>query len=124
LIEIPAVPVGTKFLRWRPPNNLFGGIKKRLVDVNMEENGISPRHLPCHEGSPLNLCKVEKNIDLLPNLLYIKDSNITSGAQIKIFEKGKIFSDTMYVIGSKRSRPDKLFKVNQLPYFSTHFSHL
>ena len=39
----------------------------------------------------LNLCKVEKNFDLLPNVWYIKDSNITSGAQRKIFEKGTIF---------------------------------
>jgi len=40
----------------------------------------------------LNLCKVEKkNFDLLPNFWYIKDSNITSGAQRKIFEKGTIF---------------------------------
>ena len=39
----------------------------------------------------LNLCKVEKNFDLLPNFWYIKDSNITSGAQTKIFEKGTIF---------------------------------
>jgi aminopeptidase-like protein len=45
LIEIPAVPVGTKFSRWRPPNNFW----------------------------------------------YIKDSNITSGAQRKIFEKGTLF---------------------------------
>ena len=35
--------------------------------------------------------KVEKNFDLLPNFWYIKDSNITSGAQRKIFEKGTIF---------------------------------
>ena len=39
----------------------------------------------------LNLCTVEKNFDLLPNFWYIKDSNITSGAQRKIFEKGTIF---------------------------------
>ena len=39
----------------------------------------------------LNLCKVGKNFDLLPNFWYIKDSNITSGAQRKIFEKGTIF---------------------------------
>ena len=39
----------------------------------------------------LNLCKVEKNFDLLPNFWYIKDSNITSGAQRKIFEKDTIF---------------------------------
>jgi len=41
----------------------------------------------------LNLCKVEKNFDLLPNFWYIKDSNsnITSAAQRKIFEKGTIF---------------------------------
>ena len=39
----------------------------------------------------LNLCKVEKNFDLLPNFWYIKDSNITSGAQRKIFEKSTIF---------------------------------
>ena len=39
----------------------------------------------------LNLCKVEKNSDLLPNFWYIKVSNITSGAQRKIFEKGTIF---------------------------------
>jgi hypothetical protein len=39
----------------------------------------------------LNLCKAEKNFDLLPNFWYIKDSNITSEAQRKIFEKGTIF---------------------------------
>ena len=39
----------------------------------------------------LNLCKVEKNFDLLSNFWYIKDSNILSGAQRKIFEKGTIF---------------------------------
>jgi hypothetical protein len=62
LIEIPAVPVGTKISRWRPPNNLFGGINKRLVDASMDGKGLSPRYLPCHEGRPLNLCKVEKNL--------------------------------------------------------------
>jgi hypothetical protein len=35
----------------------------------------------------LNLCKVEKKFDLLPNFLYIKDYNITLGAQIKKFGK-------------------------------------
>jgi hypothetical protein len=40
----------------------------------------------------LNLCKVEKNFNLLPNFWYIKDSNVTSGAKKrKIFEKGTNF---------------------------------
>ena len=54
----------------------------------------------------LNLCKVEKNFDLLPNFWYIKDSNsnITSGAQRKIFEKGTIFfGHSVYKKGSLES---------------------
>jgi hypothetical protein len=37
----------------------------------MDGNGLLPRYLPCHEGAPiLNLCKVEKNFDLLHTFWY------------------------------------------------------
>jgi hypothetical protein len=34
----------------------------------------------------------------------------------KSFKHNKV--DLLYVVGSKSFRPDQLFKVNQLPYFS------
>jgi hypothetical protein len=55
--------------------------------------------------------KVEKNFDLLPNFWYIKDSNITSGAPKKFFEKGTIFFGHLYKGRAYRYPPDVAFYI-------------
>ena len=65
----------------------------------------------------LNLYKAEKNFDLLPNFWYIKDSNITLGAQRKIFEKGTIFFGHPVQLLLKQFNTDRFNKKISSPSF-------